>query len=56
MNMFDVFRKGIMSLFKNHIPLNTTRNMDDVSSSSPLTNSNGTDIKKIRSLFRKILG
>ena len=34
----------------NNIPLNTTRNMEDVSSSSPLTNSNDTEIK-IHSLF-----
>ena len=39
----------------NGIPLSTTRNMEDVSSCSPLTNSNGTKENDPRS-FSKILG
>ena len=41
MYMFDAFHMGIMSLFQNNdIPLNTTRNMKDVLSIYPVTNSN----------------
>ena len=41
----------------NDIPLNTTRNIEDVSSSSPLTNSNGSEDKDPhpQSFFSKIL-
>ena len=43
--MFDVFSQGDNVVIQNNdIPLNTTRNLEDVSPSSPLTNSNGTEI------------
>ena len=35
-----------------NIPLNTTRNMEDSSSSSPLTNSNDTEIKDPQSFLK----
>ena len=38
----------------NDIPLNTTRNIEDVSPSSPLTNSNGTEIKDPQSFLKDI--
>ena len=48
--MFDVFFKEIISL----IPLNTTRNIEDVSSSSPLSNSNGSAEKDPQSFLKDI--
>ena len=48
--MFDVFFKEIISL----IPLNTTRNIEDVSSSSPLSNSNGSAEKDPQPFLKDI--
>ena len=48
MNMFNVVIEN------NDIPLNTALNMEDVSSSSPLTNSNGTEEKDPQSFMKDI--
>ena len=48
--MLDVFLKEIISL----IPLNTKQNIEDVSSSSPLSNSNGSAEKDPQSFLKDI--
>ena len=53
--MSDIFSQGDNVVIQNNdFPLNTSRNMEYVSSSSPLSNSNDTEIKDPQSSLKDI--